>query len=485
MSQEKGTQRVTRYSQNKAVNNDTSSSQGVPTSVRPTEVRPDSKVYVLDKTQTNVDSMGVTGSEKFTRDVGQGLYDSVEYIVPKENLGQLEYERWQRGDPAHGGLSERGIVSGTVDTALGDHTWDEWYANVEKRVTEEPGRVVGEAIGDTLTAFGFTKATKYVHKGSQIAEKALKAKYVTNKSKLAETAMTSATGPTRAETIHATKMAKFNKSVGDVNKLNKEIDVAKSKVEMTPEQLAARDKMRYWLAREEADSGISVKDMAKQGGVKVENTAPSRSGGFVEKYTKASNPAEPRSHVDLYYQKLNEGGPLELSNKGGGFKDPATAVFGHGAAGINKDKYPKSFLGVGFKDPKTGLPLDGKTIPIQNQAILPSKTIDMISTKSIRGSGKENKMFRAAVFKINRKEKDEARIAIENLRKSDDAWLAKAEIGLLKKWKAGAPPRESFMMNTNKEFFPRDRFLTGAGIGALGVGGLGIFGLGAKNDKSN
>ena len=37
-----------------------------------------------------------------------------------------------------------------------------------------------------------------------------------------------------------------------------------------------------------------------------------------------------------------------------------------------------------------------------------------------------------------------------------------------------------------KEFFPRDRFLTGAGIGALGVGGLGVFGLGGRNnDKSN
>ena len=157
----------------------------------------------------------------------------------------------------------------------------------------------------------------------------------------------------------------------------------------------------------------------------------------------SSNPNEPRSHVDLYYRKLEEGGPPDV-NVGGGFKDPAQAIGGFG------------------------------------------KSIDEISPSSLRGSGVDDKMFKAAQFNVNKVQKDETIKALSNISKADDAWLAKNENIILKSWRrfgGGSPTRESFAINKNTEFIKGDRFLTG--IGAIGFGGLGVFGLGGKNDKSN
>ena len=388
MSQDKRTQRVTRYTVNKP--EDTSSSQGVPTSgVRPPEVRPDSNPVT-----------------KFVGDVGAGAKNTVEgytAIVDPEAWSEEGGEYYNRD------LRDKSIVSGGFDTLTGKHTADEFFGEVGWRAQNEPGKLVGEvAVEAPLFFLNPLKIARGAQAGSKVASSVLKAK-------LGASAIKAADSPTRGQVVHANKMAKFNKSVGDVNKLNREVDAAATKV---------RDE-----------------DVIIQGNVS---------------YSKTPNPMEPRTHVDMYYQRINEGGPPEV-NVGGGFKDPAQAIGGFG------------------------------------------KSMDEISIKSLRGSGQGDKMFKAAQFNVNKVQKDETVKALTNVAVKEDAWLAKAESNLLKDWRKfggkgnsnlfgddyGSPIRESFAMNKNTEFLKGDKFLTGAGIGAVG-GGLGIFGLGGrKNDKSN
>ena len=370
MSQDKRTQRVTRYTVNKP--EDTSSSQGVPTSVRPTEVRPDSNPVT-----------------KFGGDVVAGVVNVGKAFV-NPNRSEEEYQAWATGDE----LRDKPLLDVGIGTLSGAYTPKEGWGEADRRLKEEPGKIVGEVALEA--GLVFIPGSK-VQKASKITSDILKAK-------LGASAIKAADGPTRAEAIHANKMAKFNKSVGDVNKLNREVDAAATKV---------RDE-----------------DVIIQGNVS---------------YSKTPNPMEPRTHVDMYYQRINEGGPPEV-NVGGGFKDPAQAIGGFG------------------------------------------KSMDEVSIKSLRGSGQGDKMFKAAQFNINKQEKAEAFKAFtsvkeENLLK-EDTWIADAENKLLKSYKQskysglGKEKKKSFL--DSWEFMKGDKFLTGVG------GGLGIFGLGGrKNDKSN
>jgi len=236
MSQDKRTQRVTRYTVNKP--KDTSSSQGVPTSgVRPPEVRPDSNPVT-----------------KFVGDVGAGAKNTVEgytAIVDPEAWSEEGGEYYNRD------LRDKSIVSGGFDTLTGKHTADEFFGEVGWRAQNEPGKLVGEvAVEAPLFFLNPLKVVRGAQAGSKVASSVLKAK-------LGASAIKAADGSTRAEAIHANKMAKFNKSVGDVNKLNREVDAAATKV---------RDE-----------------DVIIQGN---------------RSYSKTSNVREPRSHVDAYYHNI-------------------------------------------------------------------------------------------------------------------------------------------------------------------------------------
>ena len=392
--------RVRRF---QTVNNN-ATTQGVDTSTtRPVEVAQSPEVIktqassmdkdgnVLDRTETVVTPQDPT--LKFFGDVAAGGKNTLEgyaAIVDPEAYSEEGGEYYNRE------LRDKSVISGGIDTLTGKHTADEFFGEVGWRAQNEPGKLVGEiAVEAPLFFLNPLKVAKGAQAGSKVASNVLK-------SKLGIAAIKAADGPTRAEAIHANKMAKFNKSVGDVNKLNKEVNVASTKVR---------------------DEDVIIRGNRT--------------------YSKTTNPNEPRSQVDLYYQRLNEGGPPDV-NVGGGFKDPAQAIGGFG------------------------------------------KSMDEISVKSLRGSGQGDKMFKAAQFNVNKVQKDETVKALTNVAVKEDAWLAKAESNLLKDWRKFGGGRESFTINKNTEFLKGDKFLTGIGAVGAGAGGLGVFGLGGrKNDKSN
>lgn len=402
MSQDKRTQRVTRYTVNKP--EDTSSSQGVPTSgVRPPEVRPDSNPVT-----------------KFVGDVGAGAKNTVEgytAIVDPEAWSEEGGEYYNRD------LRDKSIVSGGFDTLTGKHTADEFFGEVGWRAQNEPGKLVGEvAVEAPLFFLNPLKVVRGAQAGSKVASSVLKAK-------LGASAIKAADGPTRGQVVHANKMAKFNKSVGDVNKLNREVDAAATKV---------RDE-----------------DVIIQGN---------------RSYSKTSNVREPRSHVDAYYHNIAD---QQVSGK-----NPANWVEGS-LYGVTDDvskgvtpnldsKLSKKFVNTsnkklrgyfGEKELFKQASEDSHNIVTyaltRGQTKGPPPKFDVELTKGSLGeitTLKQNKRWNQ-----------------ESVRKF---FGTKSDLDMI-------VPR-------GQQFYKGDKLLTGAGIGALGVGGLGVFGLGGrKNDKSN
>ena len=394
--------------------------QGVDTSVtRPTEVAQSPEVIrtqassmdkdgnVLDRTETVVTPQDPT--LKFFGDVAAGGKNTLEgyaAIVDPEAYSEEGGEYYNRE------LRDKSVISGGIDTLTGKHTADEFFGEVGWRAQNEPGKLVGEvAVEAPLFFLNPLKVVRGAQAGSKVASSVLKAK-------LGASAIKAADGPTRAEAIHANKMAKFNKSVGDVNKLNKEIDVAATKVDDA--DLLVRHDARWH------------KEMSQRGN---------------RTYVKTPNPKEPRSHVDAYVQHLAD---QKVSGK-----NPANWVEG-------------SLYGVTDDVSKGVTPnLDSKL----------SKKFINTGNKKLRGYFGEKELFKQASEASHKSVP-----FIDTAPPKFDAELASGPLGDVSTLKQNkiwnkisqlsskADPDLDMIAPRGQQFYKGDNLLTGAGIGAVGVG---------------
>lgn len=393
------------------------------------------KSQTSQPTQGTVAPSGARPEPTFIDDVAVGAVNVGKSFV-NPNRSQEDYEAWSQGKE----LQNKPLAELGIGTLSGQYTKEEVYEETERRVKEEPGKVVGEvAVEGALAIVPGSKVQKLGKIGTDVLKQKL--------------------GHSVAGWTDTPKPQSTGKILDlDVNKLNREIDVAKTKVR---------------------DEDIMVSPRGN------------------ESYSPTNNPMEPRSHVDKYYENLAD---QQVSGK-----NPANWT--------ESSVTPKEVGTLNYKGefvPDEGQFILDKTLAKRFAASDPKKLREFFGEKTVFDEGVKSQkegidMVRGMYGKADWTDPAISK-NIKNEGKRFDVDIAEEERRLLKwnkQWTTDSEKPMDLMVRSykkpnsdpsmgvqivdifprDKQFYKGDKFLTGAGATA---GGLGIFGLGGrKNDKTN
>ena len=389
------------------------------------------KSQTSQPTQGTVAPSGARPEPTFIDDVAVGAVNVGKSFV-NPNRSQEDYEAWSQGKE----LQNKPLAELGIGALSGQYTKEEVYEETERRVKEEPGKVVGEVVVEG--ALAIVPGSK-VQKLGKIGTDVLKQKLGHSVAGWTDTPKPQSTG----------KILDL-----DVNKLNREIDVAKTKVR---------------------DEDIMVSPRGN------------------ESYSPTNNPMEPRSHVDKYYEKLAE-----------------EKVFGRDTNPNNPASRTESSSIGPLDDVSSDLWAVDKAMAKRFAASDTKKLREFFGEKTVFDEGVKSKkegfdIVRGMYGKADWTDPAISR-NIKNEGKRFDVDIAEEERRLLKwnkQWTTDSEKPMDLMIRSykkpnsdppmgvqivdifprDKQFYKGDKFLTGAGATA---GGLGIFGLGGrKNDKTN
>ena len=389
------------------------------------------KSQTSQPTQGTVAPSGARPEPTFIDDVAVGAVNVGKSFV-NPNRSQEDYEAWSQGKE----LQNKPLAELGIGALSGQYTKEEVYEETERRVKEEPGKVVGE--GAVEGALAIVPGSK-VQKLGKIGTDVLKQKLGHSVAGWTDTPKPQSTG----------KILDL-----DVNKLNREIDVAKTKVR---------------------DEDIMVSPRGN------------------ESYSPTNNPMEPRSHVDKYYEKLAE-----------------EKVFGRDTNPNNPASRTESSSIGPLDDVSSDLWAVDKAMAKRFAASDTKKLREFFGEKTVFDEGVKSQkegidIVRGMYGKADWTDPAISR-NIKNEGKRFDVDIAEEERRLLKwnkQWTTDSEKPMDLMIRSykkpnsdppmgvqivdifprDKQFYKGDKFLTGAGATA---GGLGIFGLGGrKNDKTN
>ena len=382
-------------------------------------------------TPVSVAPSGARPEPTFVQDVATGAVNVGKSFV-NPNRSQEDYEAWSQGKE----LQNKPLAELGIGALSGQYTKEEVYEETERRVKEEPGKVVGEvAVEGALAIVPGSKVQKLGKMGTDVLKQKL--------------------GHSVAGWTDTPKPQSTGKILDlDVNKLNKEIDIAKTKVR---------------------DEDIMVSPRGN------------------ESYSPTNNPMEPRSHVDKYYEKLAE-----------------EKVFGRDTNPNNPASWTESSSIGPLDDVSSDLWAVDKAMAKRFAASDPKKLREFFGEKTVFDEGVKSQkegidMVRGMYGKDDWTDPAISK-NIKNEGKKFDVDIAEEERRLLnwnKQWTIDSEKPMDLMIRSykkpnsdppmgvqnvdifprDKQFYKGDKFLTGAGATA---GGLGIFGLGGrKNDKTN
>ena len=382
-------------------------------------------------TPVSVAPSGARPEPTFVQDVATGAVNVGKSFV-NPNRSQEDYEAWSQGKE----LQNKPLAELGIGALSGQYTKEEVYEETERRVKEEPGKVVGEvAVEGALAIVPGSKVQKLGKMGTDVLKQKL--------------------GHSVAGWTDTPKPQSTGKILDlDVNKLNKEIDIAKTKVR---------------------DEDIMVSPRGN------------------ESYSPTNNPMEPRSHVDKYYEKLAE-----------------EKVFGRDTNPNNPASRTESSSIGPLDDVSSDLWAVDKAMAKRFAASDPKKLREFFGEKTVFDEGVKSQkegidMVRGMYGKDDWTDPAISK-NIKNEGKKFDVDIAEEERRLLnwnKQWTIDSEKPMDLMIRSykkpnsdppmgvqnvdifprDKQFYKGDKFLTGAGATA---GGLGIFGLGGrKNDKTN
>ena len=389
------------------------------------------KSQTSQPTQGTVAPSGARPEPTFIDDVAVGAVNVGKSFV-NPNRSQEDYEAWSQGKE----LQNKPLAELGIGALSGQYTKEEVYEETERRVKEEPGKVVGEVVVEG--ALAIVPGSK-VQKLGKIGTDVLKQKLGHSVAGWTDTPKPQSTG----------KILDL-----DVNKLNREIDVAKTKVR---------------------DEDIMVSPRGN------------------ESYSPTNNPMEPRSHVDKYYEKLTE-----------------ENVFGRDTNPNNPASRTESSSIGPLDDVSSDLWAVDKAMAKRFAASDTKKLREFFGEKTVFDEGVKSQkegidMVRGMYGKADWTDPAISK-NIKNEGKRFDVDIAEEERRLLKwnkQWTTDSEKPMDLMVRSykkpnsdppmgvqivdifprDKQFYKGDKFLTGAGATA---GGLGIFGLGGrKNDKTN
>ena len=389
------------------------------------------KSQTSQPTQGTVAPSGARPEPTFIDDVAVGAVNVGKSFV-NPNRSQEDYEAWSQGKE----LQNKPLAELGIGALSGQYTKEEVYEETERRVKEEPGKVVGEVVVEG--ALAIVPGSK-VQKLGKIGTDVLKQKLGHSVAGWTDTPKPQSTG----------KILDL-----DVNKLNREIDVAKTKVR---------------------DEDIMVSPRGN------------------ESYSPTNNPMEPRSHVDKYYEKLAE-----------------EKVFGRDTNPNNPASRTESSSIGPLDDVSSDLWAVDKAMAKRFAASDTKKLREFFGEKTVFDEGVKSQkegidIVRGMYGKADWTDPAISR-NIKNEGKRFDVDIAEEERRLLKwnkQWTTDSEKPMDLMIRSykkpnsdppmgvqivdifprDKQFYKGDKFLTGAGATA---GGLGIFGLGGrKNDKTN
>ena len=389
------------------------------------------KSQTSQPTQGTVAPSGARPEPTFIDDVAVGAVNVGKSFV-NPNRSQEDYEAWSQGKE----LQNKPVAELGIGALSGQYTKEEVYEETERRVKEEPGKVVGEVVVEG--ALAIVPGSK-VQKLGKIGTDVLKQKLGHSVAGWTDTPKPQSTG----------KILDL-----DVNKLNREIDVAKTKVR---------------------DEDIMVSPRGN------------------ESYSPTNNPMEPRSHVDKYYEKLAE-----------------EKVFGRDTNPNNPASRTESSSIGPLDDVSSDLWAVDKAMAKRFAASDTKKLREFFGEKTVFDEGVKSQkegidIVRGMYGKADWTDPAISR-NIKNEGKRFDVDIAEEERRLLKwnkQWTTDSEKPMDLMVRSykkpnsdppmgvqivdifprDKQFYKGDKFLTGAGATA---GGLGIFGLGGrKNDKTN
>ena len=389
------------------------------------------KSQTSQPTQGTVAPSGARPEPTFIDDVAVGAVNVGKSFV-NPNRSQEDYEAWSQGKE----LQNKPLAELGIGALSGQYTKEEVYEETERRVKEEPGKVVGEVVVEG--ALAIVPGSK-VQKLGKIGTDVLKQKLGHSVAGWTDTPKPQSTG----------KILDL-----DVNKLNREIDVAKTKVR---------------------DEDIMVSPRGN------------------ESYSPTNNPMEPRSHVDKYYEKLAE-----------------EKVFGRDTNPNNPASRTESSSIGPLDDVSSDLWAVDKAMAKRFAASDTKKLREFFGEKTVFDEGVKSQkegidMVRGMYGKADWTDPAISK-NIKNEGKRFDVDIAEEERRLLKwnkQWTTDSEKPMDLMIRSykkpnsdppmgvqivdifprDKQFYKGDKFLTGAGATA---GGLGIFGLGGrKNDKTN
>ena len=389
------------------------------------------KSQTSQPTQGTVAPSGARPEPTFIDDVAVGAVNVGKSFV-NPNRSQEDYEAWSQGKE----LQNKPLAELGIGALSGQYTKEEVYEETERRVKEEPGKVVGEVVVEG--ALAIVPGSK-VQKLGKIGTDVLKQKLGHSVAGWTDTPKPQSTG----------KILDL-----DVNKLNREIDVAKTKVR---------------------DEDIMVSPRGN------------------ESYSPTNNPMEPRSHVDKYYEKLAE-----------------EKVFGRDTNPNNPASRTESSSIGPLDDVSSDLWAVDKAMAKRFAASDTKKLREFFGEKTVFDEGVKSQkegidMVRGMYGKADWTDPAISK-NIKNEGKRFDVDIAEEERRLLKwnkQWTTDSEKPMDLMVRSykkpnsdppmgvqivdifprDKQFYKGDKFLTGAGATA---GGLGIFGLGGrKNDKTN
>ena len=389
------------------------------------------KSQTSQPTQGTVAPSGARPEPTFIDDVAVGAVNVGKSFV-NPNRSQEDYEAWSQGKE----LQNKPLAELGIGALSGQYTKEEVYEETERRVKEEPGKVVGEvAVEGALAIVPGSKVQKLGKIGTDVLKQKL--------------------GHSVAGWTDTPKPQSTGKILDlDVNKLNREIDVAKTKVR---------------------DEDIMVSPRGN------------------ESYSPTNNPMEPRSHVDKYYEKLAE-----------------EKVFGRDTNPNNPASRTESSSIGPLDDVSSDLWAVDKAMAKRFAASDTKKLREFFGEKTVFDEGVKSQkegidIVRGMYGKADWTDPAISR-NIKNEGKRFDVDIAEEERRLLKwnkQWTTDSEKPMDLMIRSykkpnsdppmgvqivdifprDKQFYKGDKFLTGAGATA---GGLGIFGLGGrKNDKTN
>lgn len=338
-------------------------------------------------TPVSVAPSGARPEPTFVQDVATGAVNVGKSFV-NPNRSQEDYEAWSQGKE----LQNKPLAELGIGALSGQYTKEEVYEETERRVKEEPGKVVGEvAVEGALAIVPGSKVQKLGKMGTDVLKQKL--------------------GHSVAGWTDTPKPQSTGKILDlDVNKLNKEIDIAKTKVR---------------------DEDIMISPRGN------------------ESYSPTSNPMEPRSHVDKYYEKLAE-----------------EKVFGRDTNPNNPASWTESSSIGPLDDVSSDLWAVDKAMAKRFAASDPKKLREFLGDKGL--FDETQKAYKVPVEPFQNKSP-----------KWDD-FVSNQEVftlNKLKDWNKASKSGDYYPRD--EQFFKGDKFLTGAGATA---GGLGVFGLGAKKD---